>query len=120
MKIISRKDLMALPAGTVWSYYEPCVFHDLYIKDSEPEPDYPDFSNSSLVGAFEWGSGDYHSEGCGRMEKGESLPVDFEFSGREGMFDDKQLFAVYEPSDVDLLIKRLIAANSNVRTAPNK
>lgn len=109
---------MALPAGTIWSYYHPCVFNDLNIKDSEPEPNYPDFSNSSLIGAVENHSSDDFTDKCERMERGESLPVDFEFSGREGMFDDEQLYAIYEPTDVDLLIKRLTEANSNVRNAP--
>ena len=117
MKIISRKELVALPAGTVWSYYEPCIFRDLYIKDSEPEPDYPDFSNSCLIGSVDCVSSGDFTDKCDQMEAGESLPVDFESSGREGLFDDKQLFAVYEPADVDILIKRLIAANSNVRIA---
>ena len=108
---------MELPAGTVWSYYMPRIFNGLHIKDSEPESGYPDFSVSHLIGAVENSSSEDFSYKCEQMEKGESLPVDFESSGREGMFDDKQLFAVYEPEDVDKLITRLQAANTNVRSA---
>ena len=98
---------MELPEGTIFSYYEPCCFRELFIKDSNPEPDYPDFSCSGLIGAVDHSSSNDFSEFCDRMEKGESLPVDFEFSGREGLFDDEQLFAIYEKEDVKKLIIRL-------------
>lgn len=111
MIILTRKELMKLPAGTVWSYYEPCVFRGLYIKDSVYKPDYPDFSVSDLIGAVANDSSVDFVAKCDEMESGASLPVDFEYSGREGMFDDRQLFSVYEPSDVDKLITRLQEAN---------
>ena len=100
---------MEMPAGTVWSYYEPCIFRDLNIKDSAPEKGYPDFSTSYLVGAVEHNSSDDFSVNCARMELGESMPVDFELSGREGLFDDEQLYAVYEKTDIEKLIARLSA-----------
>jgi len=107
MKIVSRKQLVGLPAGTVFSYYEPCVFRGLYIKDSDPEPDYPDFSVSDLIGSVEHSSSEEFFKCCQEMEKGFSHTVDFEYSGREGLFDDKQLFAIYEKNDVKKLIQRL-------------
>lgn len=107
MKILSRKEFMEMPAGTVFSYYRPCVFTGLHIKDSAPEAGYPDFSMSDLIGAVENDSSDDYSVKCERMEKGESLPVDFELSGREGLFDDKLKYAIYEPADVQKLIQRL-------------
>lgn len=100
---------MEMPSGVVWSYYKPCVFHGLYVKDSDSvlvDPS-PDFSVSDLIGAVENDSSGDFMEKCERMERGESLPVDFEYSSREGMFDDKQLFAVYEREDVEKLIDRL-------------
>lgn len=98
---------MQLPAGTVFSYYRPCVFRDFCIKDSDPEPGYPDFSMSDLIGAVAVDSSDDFVEKCERMEKGEGLPVDFEYSGREGLFDEKLLYAIYEKEDVQKLIARL-------------
>ena len=32
MRIITRKQMLNMPAGTVYSYYEPCVFRELEIK----------------------------------------------------------------------------------------
>lgn len=98
---------MALPAGTVFSYYEPCFFRDLYIKDSEPDEMAPDFSISSLVGAVKHDSSNEFGKVCDQMENGESKPVDFEYSGREGFFNDNQLIAIYEKEDVKKLIARL-------------
>lgn len=98
---------MNLPAGTVFSYYYPCVFRGLYIKDSIPEPDYPDFSMSDLIGAVQNVSSEDWQVKCDQMELGASVPVDFESSGREGLFDDKLLYAIYEKEDVENLIKRL-------------
>ena len=109
MKIVSRKQLMEMPSGTVFSYYEPCIFRGLYIKDSDPEAGYPDFSVSDLIGAVENTSSDDYSDQCERMERGESRPTDFEMSGREGLFDDKQLFGVYEDEDKAKLAARLIS-----------
>lgn len=101
---------MQMPAGTVWSYYEPCVYRGLHIKDDDPS-DSPDFLYSDLIGAVEnTSSGDFYEKST-RMEKGESLPVDFEATGREGWFDDNQLYAVYEKDDVKKLIERLKDAN---------
>lgn len=116
MKIITRKELIELPSGTVFSYYEPCIFRGLYIKDSDPELGYPDFCVSDLIGAVANDSSDDFCMKCERMELGESLPTDFESSGREGLFDDKQLFSIYEKNDVDVLITRLQEANKNEKT----
>jgi len=107
MKIITRKQLMESPAGTLFSYYEPCIFRGLYIKDSEPNDGSTDFVVSSLIGAVSHDNSDEYVEILERMESGESLPVDFEFTGREGLFDDEQLFSIYEKQDVEILIKRL-------------
>ena len=98
---------MKMPSGTVFSYYEPCVFRELNIKDCNPEPDYPDFTMSLLIGAIEHSNSDDYGENCERMELGESIGMDLEFSGREGLFDDGQLYAVYEKEDVEKLIARL-------------
>jgi len=107
MRIVTRKQFMKLPIGTVFSYYEPCVFRDLLIKVSDDKQWPTDFLYDDLIGAVKNKGSDDFSEKCRRMELGESLPVDFEYTGREGLFEDEQLFAVYEKDDVEQLIKRL-------------
>ena len=107
MIILNREQFMKMPKGTVFSYYQPCFFEGLYIKDTGHEKDYPDFSMSCMIGAVENDSSEQFAERCERMAGGESFPVDFEFSGREGLFDDKLMYAVYEKVDVKKLIDRL-------------
>lgn len=107
MKILTRKQFMEIPAGTVFSYYSPCIFRDLNIKDSSPKKGYPDFLMSGLVGAVDCTGSDDFSVKCEMMENGESCPVDFNFSGREGLFDDELIYAIYEKEDIEKLIKRL-------------
>ena len=64
MKILTRKQFMDMPIGTVFSYYEPCNFRDLMIKRSD---------------TTEWEN-------------------DF-------LFDEEQLYAIYEKNDIkDLII----------------
>jgi len=41
------------------------------------------------------------------MKARESVEVDFENTSRDGMFEDEQLYAVYEKEDVEKLIARL-------------
>ena len=98
---------MKLPIETVFSYYEPTCFRELNIKVSDLSEWETDFLFDPLVGQIKTISSDDFSDKCERMEKGESLPMDFEFTGREGLFDKEQLFAIYEKEDVKKLIIRL-------------
>lgn len=66
MIIVTRKELMKLPIGTVFSYYKPCVFNGLYIKDSGPEYEI-DFTMSDLIGAVENSSSEDFGEKCDRQ-----------------------------------------------------
>ena len=98
---------MDMPIGTVWSYYEPCNFRELYIKASDKKEWGNDFLFDSIIDAVDnVGSEDFVVK-CEQMEKGENMPMDFEQTGREGMFDEEQLFAVFSKEDVEKLIKRL-------------
>lgn len=107
MKILNRKQFLETPKETVWSYYEPSVFHDLNIKTSDKKDLDFDFYYDDIVGAIEAGSSEDFSDACDKMEQGESVAMDFECTQREGLFDEKQLFAVYEKEDVEMLIQRL-------------
>ena len=108
MKILSRKEFMKTPIGTVFSYYEPTIFHELMIKASDLSQRWEtDFLYDPIIGAVKNVSSEDFALKCEQMEKGESMLMDFEYTGREGLFDQEQLFAVYEKGDVEKLIKRL-------------
>lgn len=107
MKIITRKELMNMPGDTLFSYYVPCVFTELCVKTGEVNQYLSDFLVDNLIGALECNGSDDFIEKCEEMENGKSVELDFEFTGREGLFEDKQLFAIYEKKDVEKLIERL-------------
>lgn len=106
MKIVNRRAFLALPAGTVFAKYHPCTFWEFSIKTGNSPTN--DFYCSAIVSAIE-------SSGCEAFGRkldaaehgGVSLPMDFESSGRDGEFNLDQLFAVWEPADVEGLISRL-------------
>lgn len=99
--------MLKMPKGTVFSYYEPCCFRELEIKADDPGNYENDWLFDSLIGAVHNDNSEEFIENCTRMEKGESMPVDFEYTSRDGLFEDEQLYAVYEKEDVEKLIKRL-------------
>lgn len=96
-----------MPAGTIYSEYKPCVFHGLYIKADNPGNYENDWLYDDLIGAVKCNSSEDCSGKCEQMENGASIEVDFENTCRDGMFDDKQLYAIYEKDDVKKLIERL-------------
>lgn len=109
MRIVNLEQFIAMPPGTVFAKYRPCVFEDLCIKgDSIAET--RDFFYQQIVdsldcsGSDEWSKMLFESE-----ETGKSLPMDFSTEGRDGCFDPAQLFAVWERADVEALIARLKA-----------
>ena len=96
-----------MKAGTVYSKYEPCVFHGLYVKADEPGNYKDDWLYDDLIGAINADSSEDFTDKCEAMERGESVKMDFEQTGRDGLFDNNQLYAIYETDDIKELINRL-------------
>jgi hypothetical protein len=108
MKIINRIEFLKLPENTVFSQYEPCVFHDIGIKG--PNCGDNDFFLTSIYPP------DLESTGTEDMmkilddavEKQKPFLLDFDTGGRDGCFaDDNTLYAIWEREDIERLIKRL-------------
>lgn len=105
MKIVNRETFLALPPGTLFSKYTPCCFKELCIKG---ETWGNDFLVQQIADAIEHTGSDDFSERLFRSEvEGDSLPMDFNHLGRDGCFDDEQLFAAWERADIEALIVRL-------------
>lgn len=102
MKILNKEQFLKMPAGTVYSEYEPCVFTGLLVKgDTWP----CDYIEMSLIGNIESeDSGDFANKLMDAQKTGDSLPLDFDCYGWNGMFEDSQLYAVYEKEDLEGLI----------------
>ena len=112
MKIVSRATFLAMPAGTVFSKYEPCAFGDLMVKTDTiiiaDSPSGGDFRFTSVSDAIDsYSSGDFADKLFDAADHGTSVAMDFHIQARDGDFDPGQLFAVWEKADVLGLIGRL-------------
>lgn len=104
MKIVDLKTFRALPEGTIAAKYEPCVFGDLFVKGETWEVD---FILAYLTNEIDASSSDDMMDKMDRAEAGEAVPMSFEEYMRDGLFEDGQLFAVWEKADVEGLIAKL-------------
>ena len=105
MKIIDRETFLKLPAGTVYSKYEPCVFGDLCIKGDSLKNDW---AYQSIVDAIDAIDSPVFSDKLFLSEKtGESIDMDFYCMVRDGLFENDQLFSVWDKKDVIALMNRL-------------
>ena len=112
MRIIDRKTFLALPAGILYSKYEPCVFEAFCVKGDTIYRSYDgeaiDWFEQDIHDAIDCtGSADFADKLIAAQESGGSISMDFECQGRDGMFDDEDHFAVWEATDLSALIARL-------------
>jgi hypothetical protein len=105
MKIVDRATFLALPPNTLYSKYAPCYMEPPSIKmDSITN----DWFESEIHDAIDCqSSSDFADKLQEAQETGCSLKMDFETQGRDGCYEQDQLFAVWEPDDVKSLIARL-------------
>lgn len=111
MKIVDLATFRAMPSGTVFQKFTPNAFEGLQILESAEGPDF--VATDLCEGLM---SGDDWKEADNKIrdmhENGASHPVSFDNSSRDGMFDRDQMFAVWSPEDVEVLMRRLEEAMS--------
>jgi len=110
MRIVDRQTFLAMPAGTVFSKYEPCVFGNLEIKGestTRAQGEFVDFWSQDLAGALKAESSDAYLDACDAAEAGQSIAIDLDCQSRDGLYEQGQLFAVWEQEDIQALIQRL-------------
>lgn len=108
MRIVNLKQFLALPNGTVFAKYEPCSFEVLMIKTAnvgERDFCYQELGPDALDATD---TADFVEKLHESEASGIELALDFHGGGRDGCFDDDQLFAVFSQGDVEQLIHRLI------------
>lgn len=114
MKIVNLEIFRTLPAGTLFAKYEPCVFEAISVKGDTWEHD---FLYEDIVNAIDnTGSYDFYDKLTDAEENGASLVMDFDCCGRDGCFEDDQLFAIYEKKDVEMLVGKLNRCLENAYT----
>ena len=108
MRMVRRQELMTLPDGTLYAELnEPWIFGQLCIKGktiSDDDGD-RDFWFRSLC----WPQGSNSMEAVTRLEEmaadsSVSYPVETA-EQRDGMYNDAQVYAVYEASDARVLME---------------
>jgi hypothetical protein len=93
MRIIDRKAFLALPAGVVFQKYNPVNFDVPMLKGETLGNDFVAAELSAHVVADN--SAEWVDVIMGAVEHNRSLAVEFGYGGRDGMFDEDQLFAVW-------------------------
>lgn len=107
MRIVDLTTLRAMPQGTLYQKWAPCLFGDMRIFDHA-------LGEHGFV-ACEFGSdpigasdlGDFVAKCHAMADDGISVPVGFDSYGRDVLLKNEQLFAVWEPDDVRALIAKL-------------
>lgn len=106
MKIVDRKTFLALPPGTIFCKGVPWAFDSLSIKDDSLENDW-------LYLNLAWPSASDSGQAMGILER--SLETGASFAcedaiGRDGCFDDKEVFMIFEKADLVILREKIDAA----------
>ncbi|MFY0199431.1 hypothetical protein [Klebsiella variicola] len=111
MRIVDRDAFLSLPANTVyslssWSAELPSTsITELYIKgDTVVGVDYYE----QHVPDFDWDDSNQHADVVlAAVENGENIPLFLHSETRNGMFDERQMYVVWDKQDIQVLIERL-------------
>lgn len=125
MKIVTREAFLKIEDEVLYSKYHPCIFEGFEIKlencgknDWVADPIDPGaIKNASSDELFDLllKAGD-DAESSNPI----NLPMDFEYSGRDGCYEDsKSLIAVYDEADVLALVERLVKLLPNHKLVKN-
>jgi len=106
MRIINRTEFLKLPEKTLYRKYQPQTYGELSIKYGSLANDYVDVE---LVGDIEGTDSSDSNSGAHDYYKNTSSVFRFDYEGtcRDGLYDDDQLFAVYDNTDIEQLIEQL-------------
>jgi hypothetical protein len=108
MKIVSKAVFLSMPVGTVYCEFVPMVFEDLQIYLGRVG-DYNDFVSKPLWAMDTAAAKNDYVIAHEAMAANKSIELDFDSTGRDGMNDDAQLYAVFERKDLLGLVNQLIS-----------
>lgn len=110
MKVYNRTEFMKLPPGTVYSDYRPYTVDSLSVKTTGPDDMTGDFCHQDIDALeIESASSNELFDKLGKQlaDHSVSLPLVFDSSGRDGMFDPDALFAVLDGQDIAKIVEVL-------------
>lgn len=100
MKIINKEEFLQLPEGTVFLEFKPYVFGDFKIKGETIGRDYLEVDLNNVFLDVD----DTVTAIDEALITNSSFDVNFNVYNRNGMFDDEQMYAVYEQNEIEKLI----------------
>lgn len=105
MRIVDLTTFRAMPPGTVFQKWAPDYWEALEIKEDTLPSDFVATAITEIpVSSDDMSESD---DLCRRMRAGEDVPVNLDFTSRDGLYDREQLFAVWAPDDVRALIEQI-------------
>ena len=102
MIIVDRKTFLQLPPETLYAKFQG-EFDRVCIKGESFENDWMEQSITEM----KCDSSDEYNDIIATAENGTRFELDLECEGRDGMFDEDQLFVVFQKPDIAVLMKRL-------------
>jgi hypothetical protein len=120
MKIVNRETFLKLPAGTIYLEYSRHNFGELCVKE-DTYVDSNDFTFRII--AAEVNAQNLSEELAmfeRALEKNESICLDFNCTMRDGKYEEKQLYAIYEEQDIDKLIAVVLDAKKRGYGSPEQ
>lgn len=119
MKILRREAFLELPSGVLFAKGKPWYFETPHVKGDTIYHNGKaiDFIHRDLVSISSHDSGEWSDRLDEMVEKGVSYPINEDY-GRDGCFDNDDLFLVYEDVDLVELRSAIDAALSHNHPAP--
>lgn len=107
MKILNREQFLKLDHEVLFSKYAPCWFDSLQIKVETYGIN--DFIYQDIAESVDCeDSNEFVEILHNAAQDGNSFSINLDCTSRDGMFDEDQLFVVWDKEDVLKLIDRLI------------
>jgi hypothetical protein len=109
MRIVDRKTFLALPENTVYAkFFHGDSFNELQIKG---ETWTNDFIYEDLNDFDDHDTSEERYEKIDKMiQNGEIFPLRLNSCSRDGLYEEDQLFAIYDKEDITKIITRLYLA----------
>lgn len=111
MRIVNKQEFLKLPSGTVYSDYKTSGnVENLNVKLSTTAETGNDFLYDSLLDqpkGYKDSGERFEIFNKAEADSNFSFEMDLNCTARDGSFDDKRLYLIYESKDVENLIKRL-------------
>lgn len=97
MKIVNLEAFRALPPCTFFRKFQPMITGDLEIKFETWEVD---FISMHVDMPEHNGSDQLFARLEEMLETGASYPLEIDMAGRDGLFEEEQMFLIYEREDL--------------------